>query len=246
MPHFEFVPLCPDKDNVNTTNSSDIFVIIPAFNEGPMLGTVLTEVTETGYQIVVVDDGSTDDTVDTARLHTPHTLRHLVNRGQGAALQTGIEYALSRGARTIATFDADGQHRIVDLKEMVELVQSGDCDVALGSRFLNEETQKSIPRGRRLVLRCASIIQRTLTGAKLTDAHNGLRVLSRKAAEQINLTNDRMAHASEIIDQLFNGDLVIREYPVHIEYTEYSVSKGQSWTNGFRIMFHYIISRVFG
>jgi glycosyltransferase involved in cell wall biosynthesis len=240
------VSLCPDKDNVSTANNTDIFVIIPAFNEGPMLCSVLTEVNKTGYQIVVVDDGSTDDTVDAARRHTPHTLRHLVNRGQGAALQTGIEYAMSRGARIIATFDADGQHRIVDLKEMIDLVQSGACDVALGSRFLNHETQKSIPHGRRMVLRCASIIQRVLTGAKLTDAHNGLRVLSRKAADQVNLTNDRMAHASEIIDQLFNGELVIREYPVHIEYTEYSMSKGQSWTNGFRIMFHYIISRVFG
>ena len=231
---------------MSTTNNTDIFVIIPAFNEGSMLDSVLTEVTKTGYQIVVVDDGSADDTVDTARRHTPHTLRHLVNRGQGAAIQTGIEYAMSRGAMIIATFDADGQHRIVDLKEMIDLVQSGACDVALGSRFLNDETQKSIPRGRRMVLRCASIIQRVLTGAKLTDAHNGLRVLSRKAADQVDLTNDRMAHASEIIDQLFNGELVIREYPVRIEYTEYSMSKGQSWTNGFRIMFHYIISRVFG
>ena len=226
--------------------SGNIFVIVPAYNEGPVLGTVLKELAATGYEVVVVDDGSVDDTGGTARKHTRHALRHFVNRGQGAALQTGIDYALGMGAEVIATFDADGQHRIVDLEGMIDTVVRGECDVALGSRFLDPENQEAIPTGRRLVLRFASLLQRLLTGAKLTDAHNGLRVLSRRAACEVNLTNDRMAHASEIIDQLFSGDLEIREYPVRIEYTEYSVAKGQSWVNGFRILFHYIISRVFG
>jgi len=231
---------------VTTPTHEDIFVIIPAFNEGPILGEVLAEVATTGYQIVVIDDGSSDETSKIARKHTPHLLKHFVNRGQGAALQTGIDYALSRGANIIATFDADGQHRIIDMVDMVELVQAKECDAALGSRFLDKETRDSIPTGRRVLLRCASTLQKLISGTNLTDAHNGLRVLSRKAACQVQLTNDRMAHASEIIDQLFAGDLVIREYPVKIEYTAYSLGKGQSWTGGFRILFHYIISRVFG
>ena len=224
----------------------DIFVVIPAYNEVTMLGEVLRDVSSTGCQLVVIDDGSTDMTIEVARRHTPHALRHFVNRGQGAALQTGIDYALRHGARIIATFDADGQHRIDDMMAMIERVGNGECNALLGSRFLDARTSETIPAGRRLVLRCASIVQRLLTGANLTDAHNGLRVLDRRAAECVDLTNDRMAHASEIIDQLFAGDLVIREHSVTIDYTEYSMAKGQSWTNGFRILFHYIISRVFG
>jgi len=223
-----------------------VFVVVPAFNEGEVLHDVLHQLSETGYQIVVVDDGSSDNTVQVASMHTPHALRHMVNRGQGASLQTGIEYALQNDAKIIATFDADGQHRIEDMQTMIESIASGESDVALGSRFLNKEWCQDVPKSRQALLRVATAVQCTLTGTKLTDAHNGLRVLSRKAASKIDLTNDRMAHASEIIDQLFSiKDVTIREYPVRIRYTEYSRRKGQSWTSGFRIMFHYLISRVF-
>lgn len=235
-----------DKETVSQQERSDIFVIVPAYNEGPMLGDVLSELAKTGHQVVVVDDGSIDETHAIAKRHTSHVLKHLVNRGQGAALQTGIDYALAHGCSMVATFDADGQHRIEDMERMIGRIRDGECDVVLGSRFLDRETRESIPAGRRLLLRCATATQRILTGAKLTDAHNGLRVLSSKAASRIELTNDRMAHASEIIDQIFATDLVVKEHPVHIEYTEYSMGKGQSWIDGFRVLFHYIISRVFG
>ena len=236
----------PDKEPVDNKKCDDIFVVIPAFNEGPMLNSVLAQLGETSYQVVVIDDGSSDNTGTIAQAHTPHFIRHLVNRGQGAALQTGIEYALLHGANIIATFDADGQHRIEDMDRMIRAVEAHECDAALGSRFLDSDHADSVPTGRKLLLRTATLVQLALTGARLSDAHNGLRVLSRKAATQVQLTNDRMAHASEVIDQLFKGDLVIREYPVKITYTDYSQSKGQSWTGGFRILFHYLISRVFG
>lgn len=221
-----------------------VFVIIPAFDEGAALEAVVREVRAVYPNVVVVDDGSRDDTYAIARRCATHTLRHLINRGQGAAIQTGIQFALLCGAQYVVTFDADGQHCVEDLAAMLEPIQGGQCDITLGSRFLGEA--ENLPASRRFTLQLAVLFTRFVNRVKLTDAHNGLRAFSRRAAERINITLDRMAHASEIIDLVKRSGLPFREVPVKIRYTEYSMSKGQSSRQAIRIAFHYLVGRIMG
>ena len=218
------------------------FVIIPAYNEGKLLGSVVREVRAVYPNVVVVDDGSTDDTFAVAKANATYALRHQINRGQGAAIQTGIEFALLRGADYIVTFDADGQHCVEDVAALLSPIHQGDCDIALGSRFLGEAV--NLPTTRRLALRLAVLFTRLVNGVKLTDAHNGLRAFSRRAAERIHITLDRMAHASEIIDLIKHSGLPHREVPVKIRYTEYSMAKGQSSRGAIRIVLHYLLGRM--
>jgi glycosyltransferase involved in cell wall biosynthesis len=169
-------------------------------------------------------------------------LRHVVNRGQGAALQTGIQFALLRGAGVVVTFDADGQHRVQDVESMVAPILRGECEITLGSRFLGGT--EDIPASRRRMLRLAVLFTRIVNRVNVTDAHNGLRAFSRRAAEQINITLDRMAHASELIDQIRASGLGFREVPVQIRYTDYSIDKGQRSGNAIRIVLNYLLGRV--
>jgi glycosyltransferase involved in cell wall biosynthesis len=224
--------------------SYSVFVIVPAFNESSALAQVLKEVVATCPNVVVVDDGSTDETHAIARAHAPFVLQHLVNRGQGAAIQTGIEFALRRGADCIVTFDADGQHDVADIDRLVDPIRRGECDVTLGSRFLDGRTE--MPRARRFVLRVATLLSRTVHRLHVTDAHNGLRAFSREAARHVDITMDRMAHASEILDIVARAGLRHREVPVHVRYTKYSLSKGQSLSEAPRVLFHYVVARIFG
>jgi len=220
-----------------------VFVVIAAYNEASCIAEVAREVRATGATVVVVDDGSTDGTYAAARRTATWVLRHVVNRGQGAALQTGIEFALSRGAACVVTFDADGQHDPADIDAMLAPIRSGEVDITLGSRFLG--SAEDLPRGRRLVLKGAVLFTRIFNRVRLTDAHNGLRAFSRRAAERVHIRADRMAHASEIIDIVRRSRLPFREVPVRIRYTEYSKAKGQSHFAALRIVFHYLIGRLF-
>ncbi|MCE2881072.1 MAG: glycosyltransferase family 2 protein [Planctomycetaceae bacterium] len=220
------------------------WVVVPVYNEATAIGGVVAELRRTFPNVVCVDDGSTDGSWKAVLSATPHALRHMVNRGQGAAIQTGTDYALRRGAQRIAHFDADGQHRVEDLVTLTEAVASGTCDIALGDRFSGDAA--AVPAARRALLRAAVAFHRLTSGIALNDVHNGLRVLSRRAAERIEITADRMAHASEIIDLIAESGLVYRELPVRIRYTDYSRAKGQSWAGGFRIIFHYLVGRILG
>ncbi len=220
----------------------DVFVVIAAYNEGPCLAEVIQAVRAIYPHVVVVDDGSSDETHEIAKQHTGFALRHAINRGQGAALQTGIEFSLRRGARFVVTFDGDGQHRVEDIWALVEPIHRGECEIVLGSRFLGETID--MPRSRRITLQLAVLFTRAVNRVNLTDAHNGLRAFSRKAAKKIDITLDRMAHASELIDQVAHSGLTFKEIPVQIRYTEHSLAKGQSSRGALRIVFHYLVGRV--
>lgn len=220
-----------------------IWVVIPAFNEQASIGRVVAEVRQHQFSVVVVDDGSTDETGEAARRAGAIVLRHVVNRGQGAALQTGIVFALLRGADCVVTFDADGQHRVEDINVVVEPIRQGRADIVLGSRFL-EDCGNKIPTARRWLLRMAVVFTRLVNRVRLTDTHNGLRAFSRRAAERIELQLDRMAHATELLDQIRESGLPFCEVPVQIRYTEYSLAKGQSARGAFRIVLHYILAKV--
>jgi glycosyltransferase involved in cell wall biosynthesis len=214
--------------------ASGLWVVIPAFNEGQVIGDVVRKVRALHPRVVVVDDCSRDDTGPAALSAGAKVLRHPINLGQGAALQTGIRYALSLGADCIVTFDADGQHRVEDIAPLLETQARTRADVVVGSRFLGQA--ENMPARRRLVLKLAVVFTRLTTGVKLTDAHNGLRLLTRRAAERIHITQNRMAHASEIVDQIRRHRLTVAEVPVSIVYTEYSLRKGQKLSNAFNVL----------
>ena len=212
----------------------DVWVIVAAFNEGTRLGRTLDSLCGRNLQIVVVDDGSSDNTAAVARQFPVWLLRHPLNLGQGASLQTGIDFALARGAKVLVTFDADGQHEAEEIDDLIAPVASGQVDVALGSRFLGNAA--GIPRRRRLVLKLGILFTWLFSGIRLTDTHNGFRVLSRKAATRIRITQDRMAHASEILDQIRRQRLSYCEIPVTLLYSEDTLAKGQSSWNALRIV----------
>ncbi|HDQ15973.1 MAG TPA: glycosyltransferase family 2 protein [Bacteroidetes bacterium] len=194
------------------------------------------------HDIVVVDDGSSDKTFDLCKREKVHALRHVINRGQGAALKTGIDYALLRGADIIVTFDADGQHRAEEIKRLTEPIEKGEADAVLGSRFLDSRTK--VPFFKKIVLKGGVLFTRAFSGIKLTDTHNGFRALSRRAAQKIEIEQDRMAHASEIIDEIARKKIRFKEVPVTIVYTEYSKAKGQSILNSIRIAAKFLFHKL--
>lgn len=219
------------------------FVIIPALNEGGKIGDVVSQVREHIARVVVIDDGSSDNTGESAAHAGAELITHLINRGQGAALKTGIRYALEQGADIIVTFDADGQHAVTDILKLIEPIQGGMVEVTLGSRFLGQPA-KNIPTLRAFVLRLAVIFTRVASGLKVTDTHNGLRGFSRGAAKKITIRQDRMAHASEILDEIARHKLPYQEVPVSIEYTDYSKGKGQSSLAFGKILVKYILGKL--
>lgn len=218
------------------------WVVVAAYNEAAVIGDVVRSLVECGYPVAVVDDGSRDETAARARDAGASVLRHAINRGQGAALQSGITYALAQGAALVVTFDADGQHAASDVRRLLQPIADGTADIVLGSRFL--EHAADVPPARRLLLRGAVAFTGVMSGVRLTDAHNGLRAMSRRAASRVDLHLDRMAHASEIIDQLVRTGLPIVEVSVTVRYTPYSVEKGQRAGNAVRIVWDYLLNRL--
>ena len=218
-----------------------VVAVIPAYNEALAVGKVVSAVAEKVSSVIVVDDGSDDRTAELAKEAGAVVLKHFLNRGQGAALQTGIIFALIHEADIIVTFDADGQHETSDIDRMVQPLLEG-VDITLGSRFLKTDNQ--IPKLRKLVLKTAVAFTRFYTGLPVTDAHNGLRALSRRAAELIKIRQDGMAHASEIIEQIKKHNLKFKEVPVTVSYTDYSKAKGQRLTNSFKIILDLIFGRI--
>jgi glycosyltransferase involved in cell wall biosynthesis len=232
----------PPDPAVKSGSEGAVWIIVPAFNEAARLGETLTALADYAPRIVVVDDGSTDDTAAVALTQPVWLLRHVVNCGQGAALQTGIDFALAQGADTIVTFDADGQHSATEIAWLIEPVQSGRADVALGSRFLGQAP--GLPWGRWLVLKLGVLFTRIFSGIAVTDTHNGFRAFSRQAATYIAITQNRMAHASEILDQIRAAGLRYVEVPVTIRYTPTSLEKGQSSWNAFKMAGQLLLGRL--
>ncbi len=218
-----------------------IQVVVPAYDEARSIARVVRELRGTYPNVVVVDDGSSDETGERARRAGATVLRHVLNRGQGAALQSGIEYALAQGAEIVVTFDADGQHDVRDIARLVRPILEGEVDVVLGSRFLEDGAE--VPRLRRLLLAAGIVFTRLTTGARLSDTHNGLRAFSRRAAARLQIRLDGMAHASEVIDCVHRSGLPYCEAPVRIRYTEYSQAKGQRASGAFRIVLDYLMDR---
>lgn len=221
-----------------------VFAIIPAYQEAGALPAAVRDVLALGYSVVVVDDGSRDGTEKALRGSPVHYLRHGANLGQGAALQTGMDYALSHDAEIVVHFDADGQHPANRIADLIRPILEGECDVVLGSRFLRREDRELVPWKKRIALRMGIVVSGILSGVWLSDTHNGFRALSREAASRIRLRENGFAHATEILACLRMAGLRYREVPVSIRYTAYSIRKGQPVSNGLNVVVDLLLSRV--
>ncbi|KTR86493.1 glycosyltransferase family 2 protein [Leucobacter chromiiresistens] len=217
----------------------DVWVVIPLYNEASVIGGVLADLLRVFPQVVCIDDGSRDGSGAIARAAGARVVNHPINLGQGAALQTGFAYALERGAKYVVTFDADGQHRVVDAQAMLQRARDEDLAIVFGSRFLDDRTQAGFLK--KVVLKTAVVVTNWTTRTRLTDAHNGLRVIREDAVRGIHLRQDRMAHGTEIVVQLGRTGLPYAEEPVEVIYSEYSKAKGQSLLNSVNILIDLII-----
>ena len=222
--------------------NADTAIIIPVYNEGRVIRKVIQSAAEEYKYVVCVNDGSRDNSFQEIRATEAYCVDHPINMGQGAALQTGIEYARTLPVDYFCTFDADGQHSLEDVAAMVKEIKESKCDVVLGSRFLGKTV--NMPRVKKVTLKLAIWFTNASTGLRLTDTHNGLRVFNRKVAEEIRITMPDMAHASEILEIIAEKKYAYREIPVTIEYTEYSISKGQTLINAVNIGFDMLLRKV--
>ncbi len=217
----------------------DTFVVIPLYNEATVIAEVIRELKQHFKHVICVDDGSTDASATLAKQAGAFVINHPINLGQGAALQTGFEFALQQNADYVITFDADGQHRVEDALRMLERARCENLAIVVGSRFLDTRTQPGALK--KLVLKTAAFVTNLATSMKLTDAHNGLRLIRRDALKKIDLKQDRMAHGTEIIIQLGKCDLPWAEEPVEVLYTSYSKAKGQSLLNSVNILIDLVV-----
>lgn len=218
------------------TSNTDVWLVIPVYNEAAVIGSVVREALATFPNIVCVDDGSRDGSADQIRASGAHLVPHPINLGQGGALQTGVEYARAQpGAEYFVTFDADGQHQVEDVVRMVARLRTEPIDIVVGTRFHGDTSH--IPLAKRIVLRMVVALSPRLRRLKLTDAHNGLRAFNRRVAEQLDIRLSGMGHASEIVEMIDTHQWRVAEEPVRIVYTEYSMAKGQSLINGVNILF---------
>jgi polyprenyl-phospho-N-acetylgalactosaminyl synthase len=224
------------------SSPASVWIVITAFNEASVISDVVAGLRSAECNVLIVDDASTDETAQRAEAAGARVLQHPINLGQGAALQTGISFALRRGADFIVTFDGDGQHRPDDVPALINALVTQQVDFALGSRFLGSAL--NLPPSRKLLLRAATWFTRLTTGLKLTDAHNGLRAMTRRGASALKLRQNRMAHASEILAQIARSGLGYVEVPVTIVYTQYSLQKGQRVSNSVSILIDLLAGRL--
>ena len=223
--------------------NEEVAVIIPVYNEGKVIKSVIDKVLKEYKYVVCINDGSSDNSREEILKTKAYFVDHPINMGQGAALQTGVEFARSLPVEYFVTYDADGQHRLEDVREMIRTIKRDKTDFVLGSRFLGKEAV-NMPKMKRIILKMAIRFSNITSGVKLTDTHNGLRVFSRKVANSIQITLPDMAHASEILEIIYRNKYTYTEVPVVIEYTDYSRGKGQSIINAVNIAFDTLLRKV--
>ncbi len=207
-----------------------VFIVIAAFNVEEHIGSVIEQLRSAGFlNLVVVDDSSNDNTLAIVKKTGVTVLHHFINRGQGAALQTGNQFALAAGADFIIHFDGDGQMQTKDIPSMLEPLTTGSVDMVLGSRYLGLSSK--IPFIKKYIyFPIGRLVNLVFTGLWLTDVHCGFRAMNRHAAESIVITQDRMAHGSEILEKINTKNLRLREVPVTILYHKFG--QGLLGTNG--------------
>ena len=222
----------------------DLYIALPAFNEEEVILDVLKDLRSHGFHnIIIVNDGSSDNTSEIARQHGAIVLSHLMNRGAGAASQTAITYARKKGIKYLLLMDADGQHHTEDIKHMYEAIKEQDLDVVVGNRF--DTKVNSIPRSRVLFNSIANRLTNVFCKNNYSDTQSGFRLLNRNAIEKFNLKVDGYGFCSEMIIVGEHFGLKIGEVPIKVSYTEYSMSKGQSLVKGISTAFNFMWRIIF-
>jgi UDP-N-acetylglucosamine---dolichyl-phosphate N-acetylglucosaminyltransferase len=219
-----------------------VAIVIPAYNEERTIIEVIRGLKRHGFaRLIVVDDGSRDRTSKLASQEDVVLLRHILNRGLGGALGTGITASLRLGAEAIVTFDADGQHDPDDIARLLEPIKKEEADVVIGSRML-EPT--GVPYPRRIANWTANIVTYLLFRGWTTDSQSGLRAFSSQAAARIQIMTSGMEVSSEIIAETIKHRLTRKEVPVQAIYTDYSLSKGQSFRVGLQTLRKLILAKA--
>lgn len=207
------------------------YIVIPAKNEAPRLGSVLQSLKQQGYHnIIVVNDGSTDLTQKVAKSYGATVLRHFVNLGPGAATQTGIEFALEQGARYILTIDADGQHLADDVEPLLQEIVSSKADVVIGSRFLG--SNRLIPKSRLFFNKIANFVTAFFTGVYVSDSQSGMKVFTAEFAKKLDFKFNGFEFCTELFRIIHRENAVLSEVPIQVVYTKETMEKGQSFGNG--------------
>ena len=216
-------------------DKSNICIIVPIYNEDKVVRGIAKALVDEKYTVLIVDDGSSDNSLKVISDLPVYTLKHSTNFGQGAALQTGFEFAKRNpNLEIFVTFDSDGQHQPKDIDNVVLPIKDNKADIVFGTRFQDDKTK--MPIIKRIILKLAVKYTNLSTGVPLTDAHNGFRAMNRRALEEMNLNLNGMAHASEIVATAHRANLITAEVPVEILYTKYSKAKGQSILNSINIL----------
>jgi len=212
-------------------------VIIPTYNNGGTVADVVARALQQTPHVIVVNDGSDDDTLSALQPFDIILVSYARNRGKGHALKQGFRKARELGFRYAVTLDADGQHQVKDVIRMVQRLRTEPLDIIVGTRFGRPKSDHDqVPWIKRLVLQTVVLLSRKTRKLGLTDAHNGLRAFNRRVADELNIRMNGMSHASEIVSQIVDNQWRVSEEPVDILYTEYSMSKGQSLINGVNIL----------
>jgi glycosyltransferase involved in cell wall biosynthesis len=215
-------------------------ILIPAYNEELHIKDIIISCNILGYNnVIVIDDGSNDNTAPNARAAGAIVLSHVINRGPGAATQTGLEAAKFLGADIAVTLDADGQHHAKDIRNLIDAITVQKKDVAIGSRFLNNDNK--IPLLRKIFNKTANLIIFFLTGIYLTDTQSGFKAFSKSALDKLYITSSGYEFSSEIIRQSKHHHLQITEIPISVNYTPYSLSKGQNLSTGLNTIYKMMV-----
>ncbi len=220
-------------------DKKDVLIVLPAYNESKTIINVIEGIRYQGYDnILVIDDCSTDSTKDILKKNNVTFLHHIINRGAGAATNTGITYAKNKKYNYLVLMDSDGQHNPEDIHKIVKALEN--YDTVIGSRMLMYSNK--MPISRKIANYIGSILTFIIYGIYIRDSQSGFRGFSKKAIDKINITNDRFEFCSEMSGEIHKYGLKYKEIPIEVIYTKESLKKGQSIKNGFKMLFRLIIS----
>ena len=216
-----------------------IFIIVPAYNEEKNIKNVLSKLIQNYHNIIIIDDASTDKTVQIVKNFPVTLIKHKINRGQGASLETGNQYALKNGADIIVHFDADGQFLVPEIEDLIKPIIHEGYDLVLGSRFL--EKKSKMPWFKKYIIHLlARIVNRIFFAIKLTDPQSGFRAMTNATAQKIEIEQDQMAHCSEILHKAFKYQLKIKEVPMTVIYHRF----GNNFSGGLKILKDLIFKKI--
>jgi len=224
-------------------------ILIPAYNEEKTLGRVIKTLPKKfkgveKYEIIVVNDGSFDDTEKVAKNLPVTLLSHWLNRGLGGALGTGFAYAKKNDFDCLVTFDADCQHHPDDIQSVIDPIIKKQADMVVGSRL--REKKGNMPWYRQIGILGMNMITYLLFWVWTTDSQSGLRAFSRNSIEKMEIKSQKMEVSSEFFHEVQYNNLVLKEVPIRSIYTDYSLTKGQKNINAFKILGRLMYRRFFG